>query len=85
MLKRNSGKGMQLVICDCGINGGKPVFLYIAHQDPAALFGGSLYAAAITTKGDIVFINRETIKQSLESPIPSFSLPKSEKASSVAC
>ena len=86
MLSKSDGLGKkQLVLCDKGINNGKEVFLDIGDQEPVALFGGYYNAASINNKGEIIFINRESIINSPSSPISSFSLPEGEKASSVAC
>ena len=63
----------------------REVFLDTGNQEPVALFGGFYHAAAISSKGDVIFINRDSVRNSPSSRIPSFSLPNSEKASSVAC
>lgn len=73
----------QLVYCDSEIN--EPVFLNICNQKPIALFGGHYHTAAITDKGEIIFINRFAVKNSSNSPIKAVSLPNGEKASSIAC
>ena len=87
MFSKNSvcGIGKQLVYCDCEINGGNPVFLDIGNHEPVALFGGRSHAATICDKGEIIFINRDSVKKSPNSPISSVSLPNDEKATSVAC
>ena len=49
-----------------------------------ALFGGFSHAAAIDSKGNVIFINRDTISN-YNRYVDTFSLPNGEKASSVAC
>lgn len=83
MLSKNDG--YQLVLCDKDINGGDPVFLDIGNHQPVSLFGGCSYAAAIGSEGEIIFINRNSVKKSPGMQIDTFSLPDGEKASSVAC
>ncbi|KAK8842509.1 hypothetical protein M9Y10_026100 [Tritrichomonas musculus] len=85
MFTKSGGKGRQLVLCDREINDGKEIYLDIGNQEPVALFGGRFYAAAINSEGEVIFINRNSIKNSPSSPITSFPLPDDEKASSVAC
>lgn len=85
MFSKSSGIGKQLVLCDCYINGGNPVFLDIGNQQPVALFGGYSHAASINNEGEIIFINRHSIRKSPESRIDAVPLPDNEKASSVAC
>ena len=81
-LKNNEKK---LVLCDCDINGGEPVFLDIGNHQPVALFGGNYHSAAIGSEGEVIFINRNSIKNSPNSPIEAGFLPEDEKASSLAC
>ncbi|KAK8871221.1 hypothetical protein M9Y10_009135 [Tritrichomonas musculus] len=71
--------------CVKDINGGREVFLDTGNQEPVALFGGFYHAAAISSESEVIFINRDSVRNSPSSRIPSFSLPNSEKASSVAC
>ena len=85
MFSKSSGSGRQLVLCDCEINKGTPVFLDIGNHEPVSLFGGYSHSAAICTEGEVIFINRETVKNSPSSPISASSLPGGEKASMVAC
>ena len=85
MFSKSNGNGRQLVYCDCYINAGNPVFLDIGNQQPIALFGGYSHAAAISNEGEIIFINRHSIRKSPESRIEAVSLPGGEKASSIAC
>ena len=85
MFSKISGDGRQLVYCDKDIKGGDPVFLDIGDEEPVSLFGGCLYAAAISDKGEVIFINRYAVKNSPNSRIAAVSLPEGEKASSVAC
>ncbi|KAK8837309.1 hypothetical protein M9Y10_036740 [Tritrichomonas musculus] len=85
MFSNSSGINKQLVLCDCNINGGEPVFLDIGNQQPVALFGGFSNAAAITSDGRVIFINRQSVRKSPESRIDAVSLPDDEKASFVAC
>ena len=85
MFSKISGKGRQLVYCDKEINGGNPVFLDIGEVEPVSLFGGFYHAAAISEKGDIIFINRYSVKNSPNSHIAATSLPDGEKASCVSC
>lgn len=47
MCLKNNSKKRQLIFCDNSINDGEAVFLNIGNQQPMALFGGSLHAAAI--------------------------------------
>ena len=82
--KVDSGR-RQLVFCGRAIKGGSPIFLNIGNQEPVALFGLYKNAAAINSEGEIIFIDRESVKNSPDSHISSFSLPDGEKASSVAC
>lgn len=85
MFNKSCGYGRQLVLCDCNINDWKEVFLDTGDQELVALFGGCLHAAAINNKGEVIFINCSSIKNSPSSQLASFSLPDGEKASSVAC
>ena len=75
----------QLVLCDCSINNGNPVFLDIGKHQPVSLFGGIDLLAAIGSEGEVIFIDHFWIKKSPNSPIEVVSLPDGEKASSVAC
>ena len=50
-----------------------------------SLFGGYYHSAAIGSEGEVIFINRDSVQDSPNSPIASVSLPDGEKASSVAC
>lgn len=50
-----------------------------------SLFGGFSHSAAICSEGEIIFINRNSVRNSPNSPITAVSLPDNEKASSVAC
>ena len=81
----SSSSGRQLVFCDKDINGGHPVFLDIGNEYPVSLFGGELHSAAITNKGEVIFINRDAVIKSPELHIASISLPDKDKAVSVAC
>ena len=83
--KKGSGKEMQLVLCDCDINDGSPVFLDIGNHQPVSLFGGRSHSATICSEGEVIFINRNSVKESPQTRISSVSLPDDEKASSVAC
>ena len=85
MLSGKNGSGKQLVLCDEDINNGYPTFLDIGNQQPVGLFGGCSHAAVIGSEGQVIFINRHSIKKSPDSPIEGVSLPFNEKASSVAC
>lgn len=85
MLKKSSGNGNQLVLCDSDINGGNPVFLDIGDEEPVALFGGRSHSSAISIKGEVIFINHQAVKNSPSSRIAAVSLPSGEKASFVAC
>ena len=85
MVRKSGGFGNQLVLCDTDINNGKEVFLDTGNQDPVSLFGGYNHAAAISSDGEVIFINRDSVKNSPSSRLASFSLPDGEKASSVAC
>lgn len=85
MLSKSGGRGRQLAYCDWQINGGNPVFLDIGNEEPVALFGGCVHTAAITKKGEILFVNRHPIKKSTKSRIAPVSLPYGEKAVCVAC
>lgn len=49
-----------------------------------ALFGGYTYTAAISSEGEVILFNSNSIKQWPNSRIASFSLPDGEKATSVA-
>ena len=85
MFSKMSDSGRQLVLCDQGINGGDPVFLDIGDHHPVSLFGGYRHSATICSEGEVIFINRNSVKKSPETRIESVSLPEGEKASSVAC
>ena len=85
MLSKSTGIGKQLVYCDSEINGGNPIFLDIGNHEPIALFGGCLHAAAISKEGEIIFIQRELVKNSPNSLISAVSIPNNEKAKSIAC
>ena len=85
MFSKSGGNGRQLVLCDRSINGGEPVFLDIGKHYPVSLFGGCSYLAAIGSEGEVIFINRNSVKHSPNSQIKAVSLPDGEKASSVAC
>ena len=75
-----------LAMCNRHINKGTPVFLDTGDVNPIALFGGSVFPAAITDKGEVIFINCFPITSHLTDhridPIP---LPDGEKAVQVAC
>lgn len=79
----NEGNEKKLVYCESGL--GKPIHLNIGNQQPIALFGGHYHTAAISDKGEVIFINRFMVKNSSNSPITAFPLPNGEKASSIAC
>ena len=81
----SSGSRRQLVLCDSEINGGHPVFLDIGDEYPVSLFGGCYHSAAISNKGEVIFINRSSVENSPESKIKTVCLPDGEKAVSVAC
>ena len=81
----SSGSRRQLVLCDSEINGGHPVFLDIGDEYPVSLFGGCYHSAAISNKGEVIFINRSSVQNSPESKIKTVCLPDGEKAVSVAC
>lgn len=81
MLAKSDWSGWQLVFHI----GSREVFLDIGDDEPVALFGGYQNAAAICEEGEVIFINRETVINSPESPINASILPGGEKASSVAC
>ena len=83
MLSSDSRK--QIVLYDQSIKGGHPVFLDIGDAQPVSLFGGHYHSAAISDKGEIIFINRDAVKKSPKSRISSICLPDEEKAVSVAC
>ena len=85
MLAKRRGSGRQLVLCDEYINGGREVFLDIGDHAPVALFGGFHHAAAICEEGEVIIINRYSVKKSPGSRIEAARLPGREKASSVAC
>lgn len=84
MFTKSGENERQLVLCDKEINGGKEVFLDAWNQEPVALFCVRLHAAAISKEGEVIFINRDSFKNSPSSPIASFPLPDGEEASSVA-
>lgn len=50
MFTKSGENERQLVLCDKETNGGKEVFLDAGNQEPVALFGGRLPAAAISKK-----------------------------------
>ena len=79
------GNGKQLVYFSKDINGGNPVFLDIGNEEPVSLFGVYHQVAAISDYGDVIFINRDAVKNWTNSMIADISLPNGEKASSVAC
>ena len=85
MLTKSCGSGRQLVFCDSGINSGTPVFLDIGNKEPVSLFGGYSHAAAICADGEVIFVNRDSVRNSPSSRIDAVSLPGSEKATMVAC
>lgn len=75
-----------LVICNCHINEGTPIFLDIGDANPIALFAGYIFPAAITDKGEVIFINCFPIMSHLtDHRINPISLPDGEKAVHVAC
>ena len=84
LFSRKDG-GRELVVCDCFISEGNPIFLNIGEKKPIAIFGGHCNSAAITDEGEIIFINRDSLMDSPELPIDAVSLPDGEKASNVAC
>lgn len=81
---KSRSKNSQLVLCDSRINSGDPIFLDICGNEPLALFGGHTYYASISSEGEVILINSNSIKNHLNSRIPYFSLPDGEKATSVA-
>ena len=85
MFSKSTGNERQLVLCDCEINEGDPVFLDIGNHHPVSLFSGFYHSAAIGSEGEVIIINRNSVKNSPNSPIAYVSLPEGEKASSVAC
>ena len=84
MFTKSSSKNSQLVLCDNRINSGDPIYLDICGNEPLSLFGGNTYVAAISSEGEVILINSDSIKNYLNSRIPSFSLPDGEKATSVS-
>ena len=85
MFTKSCGSGRQLAYCDNGINGGTPVFLDIGSHEPVSLFGGYTHAAAICADGEVIFINRDSVRNSPSSRVDAVSLPGGEKATMVAC
>ena len=85
MFSKSSDRGRQLVYCDSRIKCGDPVFLDIGDEEPVSLFGGHYHAAAISDKGEVIFINRFAVQNLPKSRLAAVSLLDGEKASSVAC
>lgn len=85
MFNKSRDGGIQLVFCDKDVKQGNPIFLNTGNKQPVALFGGLCDAAAICKDGEIIYINRNSVRESPESQIEIVSLPNGEKASSVAC
>ena len=52
---------------------------------PVSLFGGYFHVAAISDKGEVIFINRNTVKDSPDSRFEAVSLQEGQIASSIAC
>lgn len=84
MFSKVDRRWRQLVYCDCKINEGEPDFLDIGDEEPVSLFGQS-HSAAISNRGEVIFINRDAVAFSPDSYVEAFSLPDGEKASRVAC
>lgn len=85
MFNKSRDGGIQLVFCDENVNNGKPIFLSTRNKQPVALFRGLHDAAVICRDGEIIYINRDSVEKSFESPFEAVYLPDGEKASSVAC
>lgn len=84
MFMKSNGDGKQLVYCSSEINRGKPVFLNIGNEEPVSLFGGASDTAVITAKGEVIFINHNSVKMNHDAVIMAASLPNGEKVKSIA-
>ena len=62
MFSKSIGNERQLVLCDCEIN--DTVFLDIGNHHPVSLFGRYYHSAAIGNEGEVIFINRNSVKNS---------------------
>lgn len=71
MFKKSCSSGRQLVYCDWQINGGTPIFLDIGSHNPVSLFGGYYHSVSICADGEVIFINRDSVKNSPSSQISS--------------
>lgn len=85
MFSKSNWCGKQPVYCDSEINDGDRVFLDICNEELVSLFDSCYHAAAISDKGEVIFLNRYTVKYIPKSQIACVSLPNNEKASCVSC
>ena len=72
MFSKIGGDGRQLVYCSRDINHGDLVFLDISDKKTVSLFGGYYHLAAISDKGEVIFINSFADKESPNSDFQEF-------------
>lgn len=85
MLSKSDNQGKQLVHCHREINGGDTVFLNISDEEPVSLFGGRHHAEKMSDKGEVIFNNRDEVKNSPNSWIAAVFLSDGKKAFNVGC